>query len=285
MSYSLITYQGTGTNGPFAVNFTLGYLSKADVKAYVNGEVDAQGNQLYRSITWINNGMVSVSGAPIAVGQVLNLRRTTVVSALVHDYQDGSVIQENNLDESNKQCLMVAQEAVDFTTEQYASNKPDKDAAVAAAAAALASQNAAAGSASSAGTSASTATTKASEASASATSAATSANTSSTKATEAAGSASSASTSASTATAKAAAASTSETNAAASATSASNSASTATTKASEASASASTASAKAVEASNTAAQITNFAALLNTPDWGFITGATPDYLDYGGLNV
>lgn len=113
MAHSIVTYPGSGTAGPFVVNFTLGYLSQAHVTAWVVDEVDLEGNQLYRTLTWINSGLVSVSGAAVAPGQTLIISRDTPVTSAVHDYADGAVLDETSLDESNLQNIMLAQESLD----------------------------------------------------------------------------------------------------------------------------------------------------------------------------
>jgi len=112
MAHSIINYLGNGTGGPFAVNFTLGFLSRSHVTAYVQGELDGAGNQIYRTITWINDGLVTVSGV-VAVGAELVISRDTPVDNAQHDYQDGSVLDEQSLDESNLQSLLIAQEYAD----------------------------------------------------------------------------------------------------------------------------------------------------------------------------
>jgi hypothetical protein len=113
LAHSIIRVPGTGSNGPFAVNFTLGFLSRTHVTAYVEGESDTLGNQAYRVITWINDSLITVGGSPIVSPQFLIISRDTPVNAPVHDYQNGSVLEEANLDQSYLQTILVAQEMHD----------------------------------------------------------------------------------------------------------------------------------------------------------------------------
>lgn len=113
MAYSRINYVGNGSTTQFSINFQLGFLSRADVTCHVIGEVDGLGNQLYRTLTWINDGLVSISGTAPATGTTVVFERTVDKDALVHDYSDGASIVEENLDQSNKQNIMLVHEVLD----------------------------------------------------------------------------------------------------------------------------------------------------------------------------
>jgi hypothetical protein len=113
MAYSRIVYPGDGVTVQFAVNFQLGFLSRDDVTARVGSEVDGLGQPAYRTLTWINDGLVQISGAAPAIGVNLVLERTVDKDALIHDYSDGAPIIEANLDDSNKQNLMAVHEVLD----------------------------------------------------------------------------------------------------------------------------------------------------------------------------
>lgn len=116
MAYSYLTYPGDGSTVTFAINFTLGYLSREYVKCRVGDEVDGLGDPAYRTITWINDGLVSISGAPPEPGQTVVFTRTVPKDSLIHDYSNGADIEESNLDDSNKQLLMALQEFIDGRT-------------------------------------------------------------------------------------------------------------------------------------------------------------------------
>lgn len=111
MAFSRITYTYSGQTS-FAVNFTLGYLDQRHVTARVNDEVDGSNEPVYRTITWITEGTVSISGS-LTTGDTIVFERTTPKDALQHDYQDGAVIEEENLDESMKQAIMLVHEVLD----------------------------------------------------------------------------------------------------------------------------------------------------------------------------
>lgn len=113
MAYSKIQIPGNGTNGPFTVSFALGYLSQSEVTARVNAEVDGLGAPAYRTITWLDVELVNISGiAPTAL-DTITFERTVSKTVLKHDFADGAPIIERNLDESHKQAIMIAQEALD----------------------------------------------------------------------------------------------------------------------------------------------------------------------------
>jgi len=183
------------------------------------------------------------------------VRRTTDLTARSVDFASGSVLTEEDLDDSNIQTFHAAQEAVDKSNDGITLGADDKwdaqskiiknvgtptastdgatkayvDNVAGSASAAAASATAAANSASAAATSATNAATSESNAATSATSASNSASTATTQATNASNSATSATASAATATTQASNASTSATNAATSKTNAATSATNAAT--------------------------------------------------------
>ena len=112
MPFTRINYTYTDQT-VFAVDFTLGYLSRSHVTCRVNDEVDGSGNPLYRPLTWVTSGTVSVGGASLVSGDSLVFERTIPKGSVQHDYQDGALLIERNLDESFLQALMLAQEALD----------------------------------------------------------------------------------------------------------------------------------------------------------------------------
>lgn len=121
MPFSRITYTYTDQTS-FAVNFTLGYIDQTHVTARVNDEVDGSNEPLYRTITWITSGTVSISGS-LTSGDVIVFERTTPKDALQNDYQDDDILDEKNLDNSFKQALMVAHEALDGRLAVAADNR------------------------------------------------------------------------------------------------------------------------------------------------------------------
>lgn len=114
MAYSIIKYDGDGSTIQYAINFTLGFLSRSDVTCRVDNEVDGLDDPVYRTLTWINDGLVEIQGSPPLDGEDnVIFTRTVSKTTLVHDYNNGAAIDESNLDESNKQTLMAVQEFLD----------------------------------------------------------------------------------------------------------------------------------------------------------------------------
>lgn len=111
MALSRITYTYSGTN-VFAVNFALGYIKAEDVTARVNDEVDGGGSPVYRSLTFLTEGTVAVSGV-LNNGDKIVLERTVDADELVHDYADGEIFDDDNFDRSFKQACMLAHQAID----------------------------------------------------------------------------------------------------------------------------------------------------------------------------
>ena len=111
--FSKLIYFGDGANDTFAMNFTLGVLERGHVKCRVNDEVDGSGLPLYRVITWINDGLVSIAGDPPEEGVQVVFTRTVSKTVMRHDYADGAIIIEDNLDDSNLQLMMAIHELLD----------------------------------------------------------------------------------------------------------------------------------------------------------------------------
>ena len=112
MARSANIYTGDGATTNFAVNFTLGFISRSDVVAYVEGELDGSLNQVYRTIVWINDGLITLSPAP-ADTKTVWIRRKMDKTILQHDFQDGAIQNETSLDESNLQLLYIIHEILD----------------------------------------------------------------------------------------------------------------------------------------------------------------------------
>ena len=113
MAHSILTYDGTAGFGPYAINFTLGILKRAYVTCRVNDEEDGGGNPVYRNITWITDGSVTIDGVEPTVLDAVVFTRTMLTDELIHDYSDDAAIQEANLDESNLQNIMLIHEFLD----------------------------------------------------------------------------------------------------------------------------------------------------------------------------
>ena len=245
MAFSYQNYTGDNTTDTFAIPFT--FTAQSEISVTVDGVAET-------GLTFPSAASVQLTSAP-ATGTLVQVRRTTDLTARSVDFASGSVLTEEDLDNSNIQTFHAAQEAVDKSNDGITLGADDKwdaqskiiknvgtptastdgatkayvDAVAGSASAAAASATAAANSASAAATSASNAATSESNAATSATSASNSASTATTQATNASNSATSAATSATTATTQAGNASTSATNAATSETNAATSATNAAT--------------------------------------------------------
>jgi len=105
MAYSYNRYTGDGSTTQYAVNVSLGFLSRDDIHVYLDDVAST-------AFTWITDGLIEFTVAPANAVDVL-IRRIVDKTALQHDYQDGAVVVEKNLDESNKQAIMIAHEVAD----------------------------------------------------------------------------------------------------------------------------------------------------------------------------
>lgn len=113
MANSIITYTGDGSTTQYALNFTLGILKREYVQCRVGSEVDGLDEPVYRTLEWVNDGLVNIQGGAAALDVPVVFTRTVPKDALIHDYTDGAPIIERNLDESNLQNLMAIHEFLD----------------------------------------------------------------------------------------------------------------------------------------------------------------------------
>ena len=258
MAFSYQNYTGDNTTDTFAIPFT--FTAQTEISVTVDGVAET-------GLTFPSAASVQLTSAP-ATGTLVQVRRTTDLTARSVDFASGSVLTEEDLDDSNIQTFHAAQEAVDKSNDGITLGVDDKwDAqskiiknvgtpTASTDGATKAYVDAVAGSASAAATSASAAATSATNAATSATNAATSETNAATSATSASNSATSASNSATSATASAATATTQASNAS---TSATNAATSATNAATSATASATSATNAATSETNAATSETNAA--------------------------
>jgi len=104
MGYSTTSAVGDGSTIQYAVNFVLGFISRDDVTVYVDG--------VSVPFTWIHDGLVELHTPPLENALVLITRQASK-DTLAHDYEDGALVVEKNLDEANLQHLHNTQELFD----------------------------------------------------------------------------------------------------------------------------------------------------------------------------
>lgn len=111
--YSINRFTGTGTNGPFEINFAGGYIRQENVKAYITNEDDSY---TLRTVTFTGANTVTTDEV-IATGVVLTIYRDTPKDGPAVSFTDGAIINEPNLDTLAKQAVFAAAEMVDrFST-------------------------------------------------------------------------------------------------------------------------------------------------------------------------
>ena len=110
MANSATQYIGNGTTTAFSIGLTLSYLRESHIKVFLD-EVETTAFSLINADQNGKFQSVQLNTAP-AQDVVVLVRRITQTT-LIHDYQDGALILEEHLDESNLQALMLAEEAQD----------------------------------------------------------------------------------------------------------------------------------------------------------------------------
>lgn len=102
MAYAKDIYNGDGTTTNFNVTFP--YLSQDHVVV----EVD----EVVTSFTWVTASTIQISPAP-AVDARVAIYRQTPITTPINDFENGSVLNEEQLDNSFLQTLYVTQESYD----------------------------------------------------------------------------------------------------------------------------------------------------------------------------
>jgi hypothetical protein len=116
MGLSTNTTTYTGGAQTFAVNFALGFLSRADVQVRVNAAVDGSGDPVYTSFSWIDDSTISVIPT-LTIGDTVEVLRTVSKTELAANFAANTDVTPANLDVSAKQGLMVYQELIDGRVE------------------------------------------------------------------------------------------------------------------------------------------------------------------------
>jgi len=119
MALSKIIKIGNGVTNQFAVSFELGYINESDITVQVNNEVDGLGDPIYRNITFLTPELLQIDGAIPANGVNVEFVRTVPSDFLLVDYEDGDIINDENMNTSQKQALMLIHQLLDGRFEKF----------------------------------------------------------------------------------------------------------------------------------------------------------------------
>lgn len=103
MSLSFVQYTGDGTTDTFNIPFP--YLNKSHIQVRINGVLDT-------GTTFPTDATVKTSDVP-AGDSLVEVRRVTPNTSALVDFEDGSLLSENDLDLLALQTLYVMQETLD----------------------------------------------------------------------------------------------------------------------------------------------------------------------------
>jgi hypothetical protein len=102
MPYSTVQYTGNGLNTQFSVPFP--FISRDHVGVTVDG--------VSKTFSWISDGLISIVPAP-ASGKLVTVQRNSSRNQRIVDFQDATVLTEQDLDLANTQAIYISQEAFD----------------------------------------------------------------------------------------------------------------------------------------------------------------------------
>jgi len=116
MALSYQNYTGDSVTTTFALPFT--YTSTSEISVTVDGVTQT-------GLTFPSASTVQLTSAP-ATSTLVQVRRTTDLTARAVDYVSGSVLTEEDLDNANIQVFHAVQEAVDTTSSTMVLESDDK---------------------------------------------------------------------------------------------------------------------------------------------------------------
>jgi hypothetical protein len=116
MAFSYHNYTGDNTTTQFSIPFT--YQDTAEISVTVDGVAET-------GLTFPSSSTVELTSAP-ASGTLVQVRRTTDLAARAVDFASGSVLTEEDLDDSNIQVFHAAQEAIDTSNDSIFLDTDDK---------------------------------------------------------------------------------------------------------------------------------------------------------------
>ena len=116
MALSYQNYTGNNSTDTFSIPFT--YTATSEISVTVNGVAET-------GLTFPSSSQVQLTSAP-ASGTVVQVRRTTNLASRAIDFASGSVLTEEDLDNSNIQIFHSSQESVDLTNDSVTLDQDDK---------------------------------------------------------------------------------------------------------------------------------------------------------------
>lgn len=116
VKYATLITEGDGVKENWDFNFTGGYISQDHIKAFTENTVT--GELVIRPVTFVATNTVRITPA-VADGLRLIIYRDTPKTEPLVDYTTGSIINESNLDNSNKQAVFIAAELADRVISNY----------------------------------------------------------------------------------------------------------------------------------------------------------------------
>ena len=116
MAFSYQNYTGNGTTTQFSITFT--YQNTSEISVTVDGVAET-------GLTFPSSSTVLLTTAP-AIGTLVQVRRTTALASRAVDFASGSVLTEEDLDDSNIQVFHAAQEAIDIAGDSIFLDTDDK---------------------------------------------------------------------------------------------------------------------------------------------------------------
>ena len=116
MPFSYKDYPGDGNTTTFSITFD--YQKESEISVTVDGVAQS-------GFTFPSSTQVTLTSAP-ASGALVRIRRTTDLDAREVDFASGSVLTEEDLDNSNIQVFHAAQEAIDTSNDAISLDDDDK---------------------------------------------------------------------------------------------------------------------------------------------------------------
>lgn len=126
MGYSREEYTYDGVSAQeWPVNFSLGFLDRADVRVYVKGELDGLGDQIFRTFTWLSDGLIRVTD-PIAADTQVVIERTVSKDELEISLTNTGPITRDTLARGFTQLMMNIHELLDGRLDSFTGVLLDK---------------------------------------------------------------------------------------------------------------------------------------------------------------